>query len=283
MASIIGLRSQPKTLQLPYRESRPFFLKTIHLAESLFRQVSYSLNVLYYRFTMTTQHCGQKIEWVPDSRGLIVLLHGLRNNPAAWYAQRSLLCNERKIDVFFPVVPKRGICSLDEAAQPVFSTLLDYVRKHPRKPVCLLGVSNGSRIATCLETRLRECSVSTPVMVSTIAGVHLGTSRMDLLEKYSLTRHLYPEVVRQELKYCSPKAIDLLNQLRKRLSSYCAQRKYMFYASTEDLVVPDLDSSLPHIGKGERCYVVHGHSHDSIVSAVARHQISSCLKWMEKN
>lgn len=262
-------------------DNRPCALKALHLIASLFRQVVYSVTVAYNKATLKNrQFCGQPIEWSKKSEGLVVLLHGLRNDPAAWHSQLALLAKEKKIDVFAPVVPQRGMCSLYEAALPILPTLLDYIEKNPEKPVCLLGVSNGSRIATWLETSLRQNSPSTPVMVSTIAGVHLGSSRMNLLDRCGLARFFYPEALRRELMYSSKEALDLLYQLRSPLSPNTAPRKYEFYATTEDLSVPDLDSSLPKIDKGERCYLVHGQSHDSIVSAVARQQISSCLNWI---
>ncbi len=155
-------------------DHRSTFRKIVDLVISIFREVKYSLTVLYYRlFGPNPQLCGQKIEWSPESQGLVVLLHGLCNDPSAWYSQLSLLQRYPRIDVFAPVVPKRGMCSLEEAALPILPTLLDYSKKNAGKPLCLLGVSNGSRIVTWLETKMRHAAPYTPVMVSTIAGVHL--------------------------------------------------------------------------------------------------------------
>lgn len=268
---------------LKSNDNRSYTLKAFHFVASLFRQAVYSLNLVYHRRTLKNrQHCGQNIKYFPNTEGLVVLLHGLRNDPAAWHAQLSLLSKERKISVFAPVVPNRGMCSLNEAATPILPTILDYIAKNPGKPVCLLGVSNGSRIATWLEIKLRHQAPLTPVMVSTIAGVHLGSSRMDLLKKLRLANHFYPEVLGKELAYCSLHAINLLKEVRAPLPDHCAQRKYEFYATTEDISVPDLNSSLPRIDKGERHYIVHGQSHDSIVSAVSKNQIASCLAWIRK-
>jgi len=281
MATTVPLLSRSDASLRSQYDQRSYPSKAASLVTSLFRQALYSLTVFYHRMTMTNrQYCGQPIQWSSNSQGLVVLLHGLRNDPAAWYSQLSLLKREKDIDVFAPVVPERGMCSLDEAATPVLPTLLDYIEKNPEKPVCILGVSNGSRVATWLETKLRAREPCTPIMVSTIAGVHLGSSRMDLLIRLGLARYFYPSSLQEELKYKSETAINLLNQVRHPLLDNCAPRKYEFYATTEDLSVPDLDSSLPEIGKGEHCHVVHGQSHDSIVQAVALKQISSCLAWI---
>ena len=262
---------------------RPAIRKIGDLIISIFRQIRYSLIVLYHRFFLSNpQSCGQKIEWKSDSQGLVVLLHGLRNAPAAWYSQLGILQQHRKIDVFAPTVPKRGMCSLEEAATPILPTLLDYIEKNPGKLLCILGVSNGSRIATWLEIKLRDRASQTPVMVSTIAGVHLGSRRMNLLEKLGLAKWFYPDSLREELKYGSDKARELLGQLSSPLPVGCAARNYEFFASTDDLSVPDLDSSLPAINKGKHSYIVHGHSHDSIVTAVADQQIASCVHWITR-
>lgn len=263
-------------------DHRPLIRKIVDFTISIFRQIGYSLAVLSHRLLSSPQSCGQKIEWKPDSQGLVVLLHGLRNAPAAWYSQLGILKQHKQIDVFAPTVPKRGLCSLEEAAIPILPTLLDYIEKNPGKPLCILGVSNGSRIATWLEVQLRSSAFQTPVMVSTIAGVHFGSRQMNLLEKLRLAKLFYPDSLRKELAYGSDKARELLGRLSAPLPVGCAPRNYEFFATTEDISVPDLDSSLPCINQGESSYIVHGHSHDSIVSAVAEQQIASCVRWMTK-
>jgi hypothetical protein len=80
-------------------------------------------------------------------------------------------------------------------------------------------------------------------MVSPIAGVHFGSRRMSLLEKLGLAKLFYPDALR-ELKYSSDKARELLGELSSPLPDGCAARDYEFFASTDDLSVPDLDSSL---------------------------------------
>lgn len=264
-------------------DHRSLIRKIVDFSISIFRQIGYSLTVFYHRlFLSNPQSCGQQIEWESDSQGLVVLLHGLRNAPAAWYSQTGILQHHEKIDIFAPTVPKRGMCSLEEAATPILPTLLDYIQKNPGKPLCILGVSNGSRIATWLEIKLRDSASQTPVMVSTIAGVHLGSRRMNLLERLGLAKWFYPTALREELTYGSDKARELLGQLSSPLPVGCAARNYEFFASTEDISVPDLDSSLPTINKGEHSYIVHAHSHDSIVTAVAEQQIASCVHWITR-
>jgi hypothetical protein len=117
-------------------------------------------------------------------------------------------------------------------------------------------------------------------MISNIAGVHLGSRQMNKLEITGIAKWLYPEALRNELQYGSSKAKELLSQVAAPLPEGCASRRYEFYATTEDTSVPDLDSALPKLNKGEACTVLHGQSHNSIVSAVAERQINSCIQWI---
>lgn len=280
-ASIATATPSYRPVHQTFCDHRPLIRKIVDFTISIFRQSRYSLTFLYHRlFFSSPQSCGQKIEWKADSQGLVVLLHGLRSAPAAWHSQIGILQRHQKIDVFAPTVPKRGMCSLEEAATPILPTLLDYIQKNPGKPLCVLGISNGSRIAAWLEIKLRDRAPQTPVRVSTISGVHLGSRRMNLLEKLGLAKWFYPDALRGELRYGSDKARELLGRLSSPLPAGCAARDYEFFASTDDLSVPDLDSSAPTINKGERSYIVHGHSHDSIVTAVAEQQIAACVGWI---
>jgi hypothetical protein len=208
------------------------------------------------------------------------MLHGLNSDPTQWFKQLSIVRKQNNIDVFVPVVPKRGNCSLNDATDPLLPTLLDYAKKNPTKPICLLGISNGGRLALNLETKLRETTLQTPVMVSSISGAHFGSSRMNLLEKFYLAKLFHSKIICEELRYGSDSARKLLGNARAILPENCAKRKYEFYASSDDQTIPDLDSTLPELNKGEKHYLLNGHSHDSIITAVATKQIASCVQWI---
>ncbi len=262
-------------------DHRGTFKRVGDFASSLWLQVKYtSAFVSRKRTWENLQQCGDKVEWKAKSQALFVLVHGLRSHPAAWDSQLSILKNYPKMDVFAPVVPQKGMCSLEEATKPILPILLDYAQKNPGNPICLLGVSNGTRVITWLETELREKAPKTPVKVSAISGVLFGSSRMNLLNRLGLAKYFYPKALQSELVYGSSKAKELLNRLRAPLPENTAPRQFEFYATTEDLSVPDLESSLPKLYKGEIFHVLHGHSHDSIVTAVAKQQIASCMSWI---
>ncbi len=263
-------------------DKRPAVLKHLHFIQSLFKEIEYVLNVLFYRYSSPKpKFYNKEITWNKDSQGLIIFIHGLHSDPSTWFQQALLLSKNTKVDSYAPIVPKRGVCSLDEATKPLLPKIIDYTKKNPGKPVCLLGASNGGRIALSLESKLRYSTPRTPVKISSIAGVHFGSSRVNRLEKHWILKWFCPGKVKQELKFGSTRAERLLEQVKKELPKNCAPRSYDFYATREDLLIPDLSSTLPELGKGEKAHIINGVGHSSIVAAVAREQMDSCFQWIQ--
>lgn len=273
------MHKTPDELLREKYDHRSFFKRRLDLVKSLFRQFSYVFAVFVYRLSRRMPRFEPRME----SEGLIVLLHGLFYDPAVWYVQLNLLRKHPAIDIFAPMIPKKGVCSLEEAAKPLLPTIVSYAKMHPQAPICLVGVSNGGRIALWLETQLRIEAPGAPIFVSTVAGIHFGSTAVNLVDDVGIAKVLSPKVLRQELRYGSAKAREILEEVKTPLPLGCAPRAYEFYASTEDLSIPEIDSSLPTLGRGEKFYVLHGESHESIVAAVAEHQVNACLQWIRQN
>jgi hypothetical protein len=259
--------------------------KLIDVVLSLFREIGYVLHVGYHRLLDESNRyskCEDVVVWKTNSQCLYVLIHGLRGHPSIWNRQLDKLeAAHPDGDIFVPFVPKSGNCSLEEAGQPIFNHILGYLQKHPSNPVCLLGVSNGGRIATWIEYQLREASPQTAVKISTIAAVHFGSRMINHLASFKFLNSLIgTETLREELAFGSQRARLLLDCIRKACT---AKRSYDFFATTEDFHVPDLGSSLPILNKGEQRFVIHGYGHNSIVFAVADEQITSCQQWIQEH
>ena len=105
---------------------------------------------------------------------------------------------------------------------------------------------------------------------------------MNFLNRWHIAPLFFSPIMCQDLEYGSPSTRSLLIEILKPLPQECYPRDYEFYASTEDIIAPDLGSSLPNLGLGERHYIVHGYTHDSVIRAVAEQQISSCVEWMKR-
>ncbi len=274
---------RPDSNELNYtliQDTRSLIKKIQHKALSILRELKALFISLYRYYIRGDYQYDRPDDWQPKSKGLCVLIHGLSAHPTTWNLQLDRLRKHPDIDTFAPSVTKQGHCSLEEAADPILPVILDYAKKNPQKPVCLLGTSNGSRICTYLETLMREKAPTTPVKVSTIAGIHLGSSLMNHLNWLGLAKWLMKPVLREELPYGNKKALELLERVREPLAPGVAERAYEFYASPDDLIVPNLDSSLPALNKGEVYHILPGQSHCSLPGAIAKRQIASCVEWM---
>ena len=218
--------------------------------------------------------------WKTNSKGLYVLIHGLNGQPSIWNGHIAELEKMHHTDLFVPCVPHKGNCSLEEAAIPILNQLLDFIQQHPDKPICLIGVSNGARLALWLEVQLRKKASHTAIKISNIAGVHLGSSRMNFVASYRCTRwwFRYKPQTLEELAFNSPKAKQLINAVREPFEG---TRDYEFFASTEDFHIPETDSSLPNLDKGEKHHLISGYAHSGIVGGVKKRQLESCHEWMQ--
>lgn len=222
--------------------------------------------------------------WKENSEGLYVMVAGLKASPAIWEEHRVQLNREKPhCDTLIPYVPKEGNCCLEESADPILNKIIEYSNKNPGKPICIMGASNGGRIAHYLETELREKKPGCKVIISTIAGVHYGSQRMELINNSAIIRYvlgLCPEVCR-ELSFGSEKAKSLLDRVNQPIEP--SQRRYSYFATTEDLLATHNGTSLP-LTK-HRCIhqIVHGEGHTSIISRVRDYQLNQAYEWMSKD
>lgn len=273
-----------------YDDQRTLFEKTVDRSFSLLRETHYGYRKLrgciidYFNPSFDQPEVGKS--WRTESEGLYVLIHGLNGHPSIWESQMDQLKSEKNKDLFIPYVPLRGNGPLEEVANPILRVIEDYTSSHPSKPICLIGYSNGGRICTWLETRLRSSAPTSPIKISTIAAIHFGSSRMDLVKSchqwtgWSLGYNLS---VVNDLCFGSEKAKEILKAVRFPLKNGVI-RDFEFFASTEDLQVPEISSSIPKLGKNLKATyrVIHGYDHGGIVAGVSVDQIRSCEEWMNK-
>lgn len=93
---------------------------------------------------------------VGEPRGEIVALHGIQSH-AGWYDASSRWLAEHGWGVSFLDRRGSGINELDRGDCPSFRRLLDdvgeYIRSIPRRPVVLLGISWGGKLAAAFPRR----------------------------------------------------------------------------------------------------------------------------------
>ncbi len=268
------------------KDDRSFIKRIIHAVQTLFRECFYGLKILFgrlkLRFSKKVEYVCPKTpehQWKVGNRGLILCVHGLNDSPYIWNGHiKEFRKQGLNVDIKAPYVPEKGNCSLEQAAKPILKMVEDYIKKHPKNPICLLGVSNGARVVNYVDANLRHKPVK--MKISTIAGAHLGSSRMDFFRQVPLIQKMFHKSLKEELAYVSDNTRSLVKSLRKPLD--CGTRSYDFYASTEDYIVTPFYSSLPILNQGEKHYVVHGEGHGSIVWRVRKNQIDEATRWFKK-
>jgi predicted alpha/beta-fold hydrolase len=262
--------------------------KVCDFALSLLREISFTIQYIPNRiwqleFNSNYDSCENSKQWKKDSKGLYVLLHGLNGHPGMWNGHiRALKEEEAGKDLFVPFVPQLGNCTLEEAADPILTHIESYTKQFPHNRICLIGVSNGGRIASYLEVCLRKRAPKTCVMVSAIAAVLYGAKTIDKLSQYSLVRRIaafiYTPAVTEELAWGSQRARHLIDEMRKPHME--AERAYHFFASREDLLATDFATSFPKLHKNERVIITSGYGHNGVIGAVRQQQLQECQEWM---
>ena len=218
--------------------------------------------------------------WKVNSQGLYVLVHGLKGHPSQWDNQAARLKQlHPEADIRQVRVPEQGNCKLELASDPIVDMIRDYIKQNPNKPVSLFGVSNGGRIILDTEIQLRD--TTTPVRVSSVAGVLFGSGIMDqLVDHIPVLRDTYDSNLRQEISYGSDKAKEILNRQRQKLDPQVV-REYEMWTSSEDTHVWPYSSALANI-EGASHHIVRGEGHASILDRVCKEQVSNAIAWMKQ-
>lgn len=271
-----------------YQEERSFLRRTVDRTLGLFREIEYGYDLLPTRiidyFNPKYDFVEQEKTWKTTSLGLYVFVHGLRGTPACWDNHTKLMEAQPQMDVFTPYVPFQGNCRLDVSANPVYNIVYDYAKKYPGNPICLVGVSNGARICMHIEHQLRTTSPSTPVKVSTIAAVHFGSSRMNIVKRIAdLTglRFGYDKAILNDLSLESNSTVELMQKVMQPLP-WGVVREFDFFGSADDFYVPELFSSNPKLPHRTFSHITSGYNHNGIVKGVFIEQMSACHEWMNR-
>lgn len=284
---IYELRATPDPQQLN-AGGKDLASRVYNFAKSWFKEAGYLL-------TMITQAVKERVtgapaeyvvpsdenNWKEGNRGLYVAVHGLKGHPRIWRNQLERLKQQNEnFEIRLPYVPQRGNCRLGDAVDPIEGMVRDYIEQNPERPVCLLGVSNGSRVAMELEVRLRD--TKTPIYVSNVAGALSGTKQMNLAQRLKVATLLYNSDIVDEMHYQSDRSKHLLEKVREPLENG-VQRVYDFYASPDDFQIKPYTGSLPALeGKRATYFEVPGENHSSIVAKVAAVQTDRCMAWMRQ-
>lgn len=217
-----------------------------------------------------------------DNKGLIVFIHGLNSTPETGrnlYKKEIENQAKGKFEVWVPSVPKQGNCSLEEAAKPILEMIEKYIETNPGKPVQLIGHSNGGRIIAYIETHLRNKEVD--MRITGIAGAFFGSKLINLYTPIGTTNFFFSPHILRDLKTDSKKSKELINEMRKEVT--IGSREYTFYATVNDLAIPNFTSCLPNIQQNEKCHVLKGCGHSDIQKVVCKKEIEKVIDFLRKH
>lgn len=233
--------------------------------------------------------------WQDNSKGLYCFFNGLNSHPCIFKRQIELVPEE--YDVYAPHIPARQ--PLLTVSEPILEMIKTYTTQFPNNPICLMGLSNGARITLWVEIQLRTISPDTRIFISSLAGPLRGTYNMNRLKWIYDTLNVHNSFLKYLLPYYHPKLMEELvwdsslskELLENLLVNHNHTRVYHFYASTEDLVVPEVKSAVPFTlsvldkaNFGVNCefytHIVHGEGHNSILSRVCERQMKDINEWM---
>jgi hypothetical protein len=221
-------------------------------------------------------------QWIKNSSGLYVIVHGLRDNP---YTLGTIISNEiksnikmNKYDVIVPKVPFEGNCLLKDASMPIYNLILDYINKNPNKPIHMIGSSNGCRICSYIETKLRNIDVN--IRITALSGAYNGS---ELVNKFQniLPLVLHKDTI-EDMKINSKVNNKLKIKMLKPIIK--GSRYYEFYASTNDLLIPNIDDCFPKVNANEVIYhkLVKNAGHINLGYCKYKEILNNSIEWMLK-
>lgn len=221
--------------------------------------------------------------WKGHSEGLYVVIHGLNGNPYTLGVPIANSIRKNKdmdsYDVVVPLVPNKGNCALHMAARPIYNLIIDYIDHNPTKPIHLICASNGCRIGSFIECKLRYVDIN--IRVTALVGAY-GGSR--LVEKYPrvLSSILHTDVL-SDLKLNS----DVNNNLKQQMMKPVVKgtRSYEFYRTANDWLIPNINDCFPDVNATEVVYhdLAEGIDHVGLGYYKIEEILDNSLKWMRDN
>jgi hypothetical protein len=224
----------------------------------------------------------KKKKWKEKSEGLYLIIHGLKSNPYVFGTiitdtiKKNL--NTKKYDMLIPKIPFGGNCSLSDASAPIYDLVTEYINKYPKKPIHMIGSSNGCRICSYVETKLRNIDVD--IRITALSGAYNGSN---IAENYSniLSLVLCDSLI-TEMKLNS----KVNNKLRKKMMSPITKgsRHYEFYVSEIDLIIPNNYDCFPDVNANTKIYhkLVKNTGHVNLAYFKHEKILDDSIEWMSQ-
>lgn len=224
-------------------------------------------------------------KWNKKSDGLVVCIHGLLGSPKTFGYEISKKISEKmsNIDIILPIIINRGNCGLEKSSSPLYLLILDYVNKNPTKPIHIISCSNGCRIASWIETKLRNLNVK--IKLTCIAGAFGGSS---IVDKFKIPLNF---VLDNDIIYDLSTNSSVNNNLKKLMNSELniGERYYEFYGTANDWYIPNINDCFPILTNSKDNFNVVYHElkycydHVSLGWYLSEEIISNSLKYFNED
>lgn len=215
-----------------------------------------------------------------NTKKLIVCIHGLDSSP---FQFKKIINKIEKIEdpsraIFAPYVLQKGNATLDEMCEEIYNSIKPWTEHGQGKKLILIGFSNGARIALALEALLAKEAALAKINNNNIkkiesffiAGACQGSSRVDLAHRLGLSC-LLSENIAKEIPTTSERNKRLKEDWEKYTKEHFIKREHTLFASSDDWVIPNIESSLPTLNHSTTRYaIVTGHGHLSILNRVTK-------------
>lgn len=223
-------------------------------------------------------------QWNEKSKGLILMLHGLRGHPSQFDSHVRNLRKEKDLDLRVPFITNKGDDSKENLLAPLQELIGNYIesqkQKDGKKPIkiCLIGISNGGRLSVMLTGWLAEKYPEVELLGLANAPVLHGTKITSTLPFRASGFH---ESIIKDFEY---KGRDR-KWVRRAVSNLPDTFKLRTYIAMDDLMVyPYSAAMLPPLKNiNNRFY--RGQGHISILRGAEKDhlkEISSFLAHTDK-
>lgn len=211
---------------------------------------------------------------------LFVFFHGLSSSPQRWHKYLDDLdAKHPTVNYYAPAIRERGNCSLEKAAKPILFFLKGYSRTHVH-PICLIGTSNGARLAAYIENELEKENLR--IRTVTISGVHLGTNLMKILAFTGLGRRLgFHKDLMGDLSYLNEDSIRRASKWQECCKRAGDRHSHAFYGLSTDEKVWPWQSGLINIDNATY-QIFHGETHSGLANCIRENVIKESLDWVSK-
>ena len=223
-------------------------------------------------------------KWNQNNSGLYIVIHGLFGSPkTVGYKIAKIVgeINKNKInpyEIILPNILNKGNCSLATASEPLLNLLIDYIQTYSLNPIHIIGVSNGSRIASWIEAKLRDRVAN--IRITAIVGAYDGSTMITNYGSYGLQYILDSSIISNFTQNSYENTN--LKQLMRTPIKY-GSRHYEFYTTANDWYIPNFDSTQPKqivVTSVEYHELDTNYDHVSLGWYKAEQIMENSIKWM---